>query len=93
MAQITEWWTTRSIAASVVMGFLKIRSHSEKTRFVVSTTPFPERGTRRAGRSKLESFIPYLEQQLAAGQDNAMQLWRNPRDEHRYTGSRALISR
>ncbi|NNJ12805.1 response regulator transcription factor [Chloroflexales bacterium ZM16-3] len=29
--------------------------------------PFPERGTRRAGRSKLDPFIPYLEQQLAAG--------------------------
>ncbi|MEI7772730.1 MAG: ISL3 family transposase, partial [Chloroflexales bacterium] len=54
---------------------------------------FPERGTRRAGHSKLDPFIPYLQQQLAAGQDNAMQLWRNLRDEHRYTGSRALVSR
>jgi transposase len=54
---------------------------------------FPERATRRAARSKLDCFIPYLQQQLAAGQDNAMQLWRDLRDEHGYTGSRALVSR
>lgn len=54
---------------------------------------FPERASRRAVRSKLDPFIPYLEQQLAAGQDNAMQLWRELRDHHRYTGSRALVSR
>lgn len=54
---------------------------------------FPERGTRCAGRSKLDPFIPYLEQQLAAGQANAMQLWRELREQHGYSGSRALVSR
>ena len=54
---------------------------------------FPERATRRPTHSKLDRFIPYLEQQLAAGQDNAMQLWRDLRDQSGYTGSRALVSR
>ena len=27
---MTEWWTTRSMAARVVIGSLKMRSHSEK---------------------------------------------------------------
>jgi transposase len=34
-----------------------------------------------------------LRQQLAAGNDNAMQLWRNLRDEYNYSGSRPLVSR
>lgn len=36
---------------------------------------FPERATRRIA-TKLDPFLPYLRQQLAAGQDNALQLWR-----------------
>jgi hypothetical protein len=32
---MAEWWTRRSMAAAVVMGFLKIRSHSLKTKFEV----------------------------------------------------------
>ena len=35
---MTEWCTTRSIAASVVIGSLKMRSHSEKTRLVEIAT-------------------------------------------------------
>jgi transposase len=54
---------------------------------------FPERATRRPAPSKLDPFIPYLEQQLVLGQDNAMQLWREVRDHHGYRGSRALLSR
>ena len=34
-SRMTEWWTTRSIAAAVAMGLAKMRSHSEKTRFDV----------------------------------------------------------
>ena len=30
---MTEWWTTRSMAAAVAIGLAKMRSHSEKTRF------------------------------------------------------------
>lgn len=54
---------------------------------------FPERATRRKVASKLDPFLPYLRQQLAAGEDNAMQLWRDLRDHHGYPGSRALVSR
>jgi hypothetical protein len=41
---------------------------------------FPERGRRRATRNKLDPFVPYLEQQLAASHDNGMQLWLDLRD-------------
>jgi transposase len=54
---------------------------------------FPERATRRPAPSKLDSFIPYLEQQLATGHDNAVQLWRELCEKHGFTGSRALVSR
>ena len=30
---MTEWWTTRSMAAAVATGLAKIRSHPEKNRF------------------------------------------------------------
>ncbi len=54
---------------------------------------FPERATRRPMASKLDPFLPYLRQRLAAGEDNAMQLWRDLRDQHGYPGLRALVSR
>lgn len=54
---------------------------------------FPERATRRPVASKLDPFLPFLEQQLAADHDNALQLWRELRDQHGYKGSRALVSR
>src|SRR5215472_13886568 len=38
ISRITAWWTTRSSAANVVMGSLKIWSQAEKTRFVVIIT-------------------------------------------------------
>jgi hypothetical protein len=34
-----------------------------------------------------------VEAQLAAGRENAMELWRELRKQHGYTGSRALVSR
>src|SRR6185436_1030882 len=37
-SRITEWWTRRSIAAAVVIGSLKIRSHSLNTRLLVIIT-------------------------------------------------------
>lgn len=61
-------------------------------RFVMADQ-FPQRATRRKLPSKLDPFLPYLRQRLAAGQDNAMQLWRELRDQHGYTGSRPLVSR
>jgi len=61
-------------------------------RFVMADE-FPKRATRRKVPSKLDPFLPYLQQQLAAGQGNAMQLWRDLRDQYGYTGSRPLVSR
>ena len=37
-SRITEWWTTRSIAAAVVIGSWKIWSHLENTRLEVIAT-------------------------------------------------------
>jgi len=54
---------------------------------------FPERATRRPVGSKLDPFTPLLAQRLAAGEDNGLQRWRDLREEHGYTGSRALVSR
>jgi transposase len=53
---------------------------------------FPEQGDRPVRPSKLDSYIPYLHQQLATGNDNALALWRDLRDHHGYTGSRTTVS-
>jgi len=37
ISRITAWWTRRSMAAAVVIGSLKIRSHSLNTRLLVWT--------------------------------------------------------
>jgi transposase len=52
---------------------------------------FPQRATRQVA-SKLDPFVPYLSQQLEAGHANAMQLWRDLRDQFGYDGSRSLVS-
>jgi len=76
----------REIARQLRLGRQTVR------RFVVANQ-FPERATRRTVPSKLDPHIPYLQQQLALGHDNGMQLWREIRDQHGYRGSRALVSR
>jgi len=76
----------RAIAHHLHMGRQTVR------RFTVADH-FPERATRPPAPSKLDPFVPYLRQQLAAGATNGMQLWRDLRDHHGYTGSRALVSR
>src|SRR3954470_8565128 len=38
ISRITQWWTMRSMAAAVVIGSLKIRSHSLNTRLLVMIT-------------------------------------------------------
>jgi transposase len=82
----TQGLSLRAIAAQLHLSRKTVRQ------FAVAEQ-FPERASRRAGGSKLDRFIPYLEQQLAAGQDNAMQLWRDLREQHGYRGSRPLVSR
>jgi transposase len=76
----------RDIARQLRLGRQTVR------RFVVADQ-FPERATRRTAPSKLDPYVPYLQQQLALGQDNGMQLWREIRDQQGYRGSRALVSR
>lgn len=75
----------REIAAQLQLGRTTVR------RFAVADE-FPERATRRATHSKLDPFVAYMEQQLAAGQDNGVGLWRQLRDRYGYKGSRALVS-
>lgn len=76
----------RAIARQLGMSIHTVRA------FVVADR-FPERATRPKVPSKLDPFLPYLRQQLEAGNDNAMQLWRSLRDEYNYSGSRPLVSR
>jgi len=53
---------------------------------------FPEQGERRSRPSKLDPHLPYLRQQMAAGQDNASALWQELRAQHGYTGGRSLVT-
>jgi transposase len=62
-------------------------------RRLVVADQFPERARRRTAPSKLDRYVPYLQQQLALGHDNGMQLWRDLCDQTGYRGSRALVSR
>jgi transposase len=64
----------------------------ETVQHFVRADAFPERATRPPIPSKLDCYLPYLREQLAAGQDNGTQLWRDLRDQHGYTGSRALVA-
>jgi transposase len=57
----------RAIARQLDMSIHTVRAF-------VKADQFPERATRRPMASKLDPFLPYLRQQLATGQDNAMQL-------------------
>jgi transposase len=54
---------------------------------------FPEQAARPKRSSVLDPHLPYLEAQLRTGRDNAMQLWREIRDEYGYCGARSLVSR
>ena len=76
----------RAIARQLGMSIHTVRAF-------VTADRFPERATRPKVPSKLDPFVPYLRQQLEAGNDNAMQLWRNLRDEYNYSGPRPLVSR
>jgi transposase len=82
----TQGLSYRAIATQLHLSRQTVRRYSVADQF-------PERATRRSKPSKLDPFTPYLEQQLAAGADNALQLWRDLCDQHGYTGSRALVSR
>jgi transposase len=81
----TEGVSMRQIAVQLGTHYRTVR------RFVVAQ--FPERAARPPVRTILDPHIPYLMEQLKAGRDNSMQLWRELRDQHGYQGSRATVSR
>jgi transposase len=64
----------------------------QTVRRILRADQFPEQASRHVRASKLDPHIPYLEQQLLAGNDNARALWRELRDNHGYAGSRTLVS-
>lgn len=76
----------RAIARHLHMSLHTVRTF-------VSADQFPERATKRKMPSKLDPYLSYLREQLAAGNDNAAQLWRNLRDDFGYPGPRPLVSR
>jgi transposase len=78
--------SSRQIARDLGMSTNTVRTY-------VAADQFPQRATQRTVPSKLDPFVPYLRQQLEAGEDNAMHLWRTLRDHQGYTGSRPLVSR
>ena len=64
----------------------------QTVRRFVRVDQFPEISQRRVGIGKLASVIPYLSEQLAAGNDNGAALWRMVRDQHGYNGSRSQLT-
>lgn len=50
--------------------------HPATVRKYYYATTFPDRNPHRLGRSILDPYLPYLEQRLQAGCENAQQLWR-----------------
>ena len=64
----------------------------QTVRRFVRVDQFPEISLRRVGIGKLAPVIPYLSEQLAAGNDNGAALWRMVRDQHGYNGSRSQLT-
>ena len=62
-----------------------------KVRIYASAQSFPERKTRYVP-SRLDPFLPYLEQRFQAGVTNARQLWREIRDRG-YPGTSGQVSK
>lgn len=58
----------------------------------LTTDTFPERAHPPRKTSILDPFVPYLTEQMSAGQSNGMQLWREICAKG-YKGSRPLVSR
>lgn len=60
--------------------------HWETVRKYYEATSFPERKQRQPGHSRLDPFLPYLQQRLQEGCENALQLWREIQ-QRGYSGS------
>lgn len=70
----------------------QLRLHRKTIRRYLNTDVFPERAARRAMPDPLLSFLPYLDRQWQAGFHNAIQLWREIRQQG-YMGSQIRVSR
>lgn len=66
--------------------------HWETVRKYYEATSFPERKQRRPGPSILDPFLPYLQQRLGEGCENALQLWREIQQQG-YPGSSRQVSK
>jgi transposase len=77
--------SVRAIARQLKMGRHTVQ------RFLAADT-FPERARPPHKSSILDRYVPYLTEQMQAGQTNGMQLWRDLRTQG-YSGSRPLVSR
>ncbi len=82
-------------AQGVSMRLIAEQTHlSHRTvRRYCQTMHFPERAAPPPPPSQLDPFIPYLKDQLAAGHDNALELWRELRAQYGYRGTARLVSR
>lgn len=75
----------RVIAEQVDLSTRTVRRYGQ-------TEQFPER-VRPQRPSLLDPFRPYLEQRVAEGQDNALQLWRELREQYGYSGGWRQVAR
>lgn len=66
--------------------------HWETVRKYYEAPQFPERKQRQAGRSILDPYVPYLQQRLDERCENALQLWREIRQQG-YPGSARQVSK
>ncbi len=80
-----EGWSPRAIAR-------KLKMSRQTVRRFLDTDIFPERARPVRPSRLLDRYVPYLTQQMQAGQTNGMQLWRDLRAQG-YRGSRPLVSR
>ena len=70
----------------------RLRLHRKTVTRYLNAGVFPERAQPPPKPSILDPYLPYLTQQLTAGQDNGQQLWRDICQQG-YRGSRSLVSR
>jgi transposase len=71
----------------------QLHLNQQTVRRFVRADQFPERAQRCTAWRGLAPCIPYLRDQLAAGRDNALQLWREIRDQQGYQGSQRTVAR
>jgi transposase len=70
----------------------QLRLHWETVRKYYNATEFPERKDRPLRPSILHPYIPYLEQRMSEGCENAMQLWREIKEQG-YPGRHRQVRR